>query len=144
MFGHFIQMVFHYISIISKYAADPSPTWKVQKNIDDVVERGTKKVESFRHSWNILQWNKNDFKSRISTNGDYFLTYVCFSLLKLWSFSLNSFLSFSCFIQDAVKRSVCCYHNTAKEKYHSAMISMRVVPSENSFITLKALLTLST
>ena len=104
----------------------------------------TKKVESFRHSWNILQWNKNDFKSRISTNGDYFLTYVCFPLLKLWSFSLNSFLSFSCFIQGAVKRLACFYHNTAKEKYHSAIITIREVPSENSFIVLKALLTLST
>ena len=31
----------------------------------------TKKVESFRHSQNILHWCKNDFKSMIYTNGDY-------------------------------------------------------------------------
>ena len=29
------------------------------------------KVESFRHGRIILQWSENDFKSRISTNGDY-------------------------------------------------------------------------
>ena len=31
----------------------------------------TKKVGSFCHSQNILQWCKNDFKSMIYTNGDY-------------------------------------------------------------------------
>ena len=32
---------------------------------------GTKKVESFCYSRNILQWSKNDIKSNKSTNGDY-------------------------------------------------------------------------
>ena len=32
----------------------------------------TKKVGSFCHSLNILHWCKNDFKSKIYTNGDYF------------------------------------------------------------------------
>ena len=32
----------------------------------------TKIVESFRHCRIILQWSKNDFKSMISTNGDYY------------------------------------------------------------------------
>ena len=31
----------------------------------------TKIVESFRHCRIILQWSKNDFEIRISTNGDY-------------------------------------------------------------------------
>ena len=34
------------------------------ENIDDVDERGTKKVESFWHSQNMLQWSKNDIKSK--------------------------------------------------------------------------------
>ena len=37
---------------------------KYRTNIDDM---GGKK----RYSWNILQWCKNDFKSKNNTNGDY-------------------------------------------------------------------------
>ena len=37
---------------------------KYETNIDDVSGKR-------RYSWNILQWSKNDFKSKINTNGDY-------------------------------------------------------------------------
>ena len=33
---------------------------------------GTKKVESFCYSWNILQRSKKDLKNNKSTNGDYY------------------------------------------------------------------------
>ena len=41
--------------------------WRIVKKKKSL----TKKVESFWHSWIILVWIKFDFKSRISTNGDY-------------------------------------------------------------------------
>ena len=41
--------------------------WRIVKN----TKCGTKKVESFWQSRNIFVWSKFDFKSRISTNGDY-------------------------------------------------------------------------
>ena len=44
---------------------------------DEKKKSRTKKVESFCHTWNILQWGKNDFKIVIYTNGDYFLTFYC-------------------------------------------------------------------
>ena len=36
---------------------------KYETNIDDV---------GGKRRWNILQWSKNNFKSKINTNGDYF------------------------------------------------------------------------
>ena len=39
---------------------------KYKTNINDVSERR-------RYSWNILQWSKNDLKSMITTNGDYWV-----------------------------------------------------------------------
>ena len=36
-------------------------------NIDDIIGKR-------RYGWNMLHWSKNDFKSKKSTNGDYFFT----------------------------------------------------------------------
>ena len=41
--------------------------WRIVKK----TKSGTKKVESFCHTRNILHWNFLSFKSRTSTNGDY-------------------------------------------------------------------------
>ena len=41
--------------------------WRIVKK----MKPGTKKVESFCHTRNILYWNFLSFKCRISTNGDY-------------------------------------------------------------------------
>ena len=41
--------------------------WRIVKK----TKCRTKKVESFWHFWNILLWNLFDFKSKISTSGDY-------------------------------------------------------------------------
>ena len=41
---------------------------KYETNIDDV---------GGKRRWNILQWSKNNFKSKINTNGDYFKSPFC-------------------------------------------------------------------
>ena len=51
-----------------------SSSEKYKTNIDDAEGKR-------RYSWNILQWSKNDFKSKNSTNGDYspiqLLVHIC-------------------------------------------------------------------
>ena len=64
-------------AVLESDVSDVVLSWLIihNKNIDDVYlkdeKSGTKKVESFWQSRNILLWNLFDFKSVISTRGDY-------------------------------------------------------------------------
>ena len=53
------------------------------------VKSQTKKVGSFWHCLNILQWGKNDFKSMIYTNGDNYLNSG--PAFKWWSYVRYSY-----------------------------------------------------
>ena len=73
--------------------ADALFTQKVQQkywwSIVKKTKFGTKKVESFCYSRNIFHWNFFYFKSRISTNGDYWwsltwLRKLFMDMMALW------------------------------------------------------------
>ena len=91
-------------------------------NIDDV--RGKR-----RYSRDILQWSKNDFKSKKTTNGDYFsrssnsllmaksadYNLLQFYRMKFLVFLILGFcLSFQCFVNSGRKR---CQRNFKQGKY---------------------------
>ena len=62
-----------------------------------LVKSRTKKLECFvrRYNRHILQWSKNDFKSRINTNGDY-LTLNPLPTLNSHIISLIGHLNYFC------------------------------------------------
>ena len=62
----YLAKTLHFSAFRLKSAKQIMMTWSTMK------KSRTKKVKSFRHCRIILQWSKNDFKSMISTNGDYY------------------------------------------------------------------------
>ena len=88
------------------------------------VKSQTKKLGSFWHCRNILQWGKIDFKSMIYTNGDNYLN----SGLKWWSYVRYSYP------HSTLKHNFFCHVSGNCCNYRVASSTLRTLTSERSFV----------